>query len=149
MYNNKALLIFASFFSPVRFFVEQMAVSEQRALPPQSGFTQEDDYNSLNFPMEFNSFNLIGSAQLDIDTVKRQSRSGWDWPLIRALMIGLTLRALSFGLINMCNRQRQCKKPLMEEYKGPDGKKKVLIPFIIGTSIFLVLFSITLSMFAS
>merc|ERR1712226_1636737 len=80
MYNNKALLIFASFFSPVRFFVEQMAVSEQRALPPQSGFTQEDDYNSLNFPMEFNSFNLIGSAQLDIDTVKRQSRSGWDWP---------------------------------------------------------------------
>ena len=149
MYDNKGLLIFGSFVSPVRFFVEHMAVSEQRALPPQSGFTQEDGYQSQKFPKNLNAFNLIGSAQLDIDTVRKQSRNGWDWPIIRAFMIGFTLRILSFGFIHMFNRQRQCKKSLVEEYKGPKGKERVIIPFSIGFVIFIVVFSVTLHLFAS
>ncbi len=149
MYNNKGLLIFASIFSPVRFFVEQMTVSEQRALPPQSGFTQEDEHYSLMFPKKLNSFNIIGSAQLDIDTVRRQSTSGWYWPIIRAFMIGLTLRILSFGFIHMFNRQRQYKKSLMKVLQGPNGFEKVFVPSILGSVIFLGVFGLTIYSFIS
>ena len=149
MYNNKALLAIASIISPVRFFVEQMAVSEQRALPAQSGFTQKNDGNSINFPKNLNAFNLIGSAQLDIDTVRWQSTGGWYWPILRAFMIGLSLRLLSFGFIHIFNRERQYKKSLTDELKGPEGSKKVLWPLIYGTGIVLGVFGFTVYLFVN
>lgn len=124
MYKDDYLGVIAGILSPTRYFVEQMAVVEQRALPVQSGFTYNNPINSGY------SFRAMGHAQLDLATVQVQSNVGWYWPFLRQFMIGLTVRLLSFLFLHTFNRPQQFKKSLMTSFQERKGIKKYLVPLV-------------------
>ena len=90
--------MFVGLFSPTRYFVESMAVSEQRNLPAQTGFTHVAG-DATEFPMEANSFNLIGIAQRDMPGITVQTRSGWYWSVLPSFLIGVVIRLAGFLLV--------------------------------------------------
>lgn len=126
MYASDSTSAFVAFLCPIRYFVEQMSVIEQRALPAQSGFTQVQTEDAINFPKALNSFNIIGTGQLDFENVSVQSFYGWNWPLLRVFMVGLTLRIISFGFLHACNRSLQNKKPLFTMLKAKPSIRKLM-----------------------
>ena len=119
LYDNVALQLLFGFVSVTRWFIEALTVTEQRCLPEQSGYTLRD--NAFNFPMEFNSLNLISLAQNDIDNATEQSCNGWYAYVLPCLMAGLTIRFATAGVIHIAGRSQQCKKPLLQEARSRKG----------------------------
>ena len=97
-------------FSSSRFFTETLLVSENRVLPPQTGWTLRD-YNvpdalssyineQLNIMTEseeqdvkeLNGFHIMQYAQQDLDSASTQSSSGWYYLMAAAFFVGLTIR---------------------------------------------------------
>jgi len=81
LYENKALAIFSGFFSPLRFVVEGIAVSEAKCLPNQSGYTV--GANAFNYPIFYNSYpywkDLTYMAHTDLSSATVSSCGGWFW----------------------------------------------------------------------
>jgi len=121
IYSSKATAVFCGLFSPTRYFIESLAVAEHRALPEQSGFTQQD---APNFPLESDSFALLSLAQND-DDVNQRSYSGWYWGFLPALFVGLTVRIVAFGTIHVSGRSQQAKRPLREVLKSNNWCLKI------------------------
>lgn len=134
MYASDSISALVAFLCPIRYFVEQMGIIEQRALPAQSGFTHVQTGEAINFPKAMNSFNLIGTAQLDLDNVSVQSFYGWNWPILRVFMVGLTLRFFSFGFLHLFNRSFQNKKSLVSTLKANGSPKSWLLLFYALTT---------------
>jgi hypothetical protein len=132
-YENGFLGFLAGIFPVNRYALEQMVVSEQRCLMPQAGYALDD--NSANFPLQANSFNVIGYAQNDFNTASEQSCRGWYWSVGPAILVGLTIRIFASGAIHCTNR-------------GACGKKSVRYAlandrnFRIGAVIWGVLFAL-------
>jgi ABC-type multidrug transport system ATPase subunit len=105
--GNAAIALVSAFFSPTRFFKETLIVSDQKCLPPQTGFTQAED--TYNFPQHLDSFSLIQMGQLD-SSVNTPSCSGWYWGILPAVLVGFTVRFAALGCVNCLNRSQQAKK---------------------------------------
>ena len=139
MYKHDYLGVITGILSPTRYFVEQMAVAEQRALPIQSGFTfSHPIYSSVH-----GSYFHMGFAQLDLATVQEQSTAGWYWPFLRLFMVGLTVRLLSFLFLHIFNRPQHSKKPLIVSFQEKKGVMKYFGPLTrIGSFVISLYFTI-------
>lgn len=140
IYTNDFLAVFSGLFSPCRFFIEMMVVSENRALPPQAGYTIEMD-EAVNFPLEYNMFNYSGSlmAQNDFPAVTEQSYNGWLWPVLPAFLVGLTVRIGTALVINCANRDMQAKVPFRQEFRSSPRFRNTILGISATFLIFLVL----------
>ena len=84
-------------FSASRHFVETMLVSELRTLPPQSGFTLSEEFDSVvSVP---NAFNVMMWAQHDMPEVSRQTSDGWYQQILPPFLVGLSVRLLGALLV--------------------------------------------------
>lgn len=110
-YDNGFLGFLAGIFPVNRYALEQLIVSEQRCLMQQSGFAIE--VGAANFPLEANSYNVIGYAQHDFNTVIEQSCNGWYWSILPAILVGLTIRLVAGAAIHCTNRGRCGQKSLL------------------------------------
>jgi len=132
LYNSPALALFCGFFSPARYFTESLAVSEQRCLPAQSGFTQDA---APNFPPDGTSFSILGLAQND-SHVGNQTCDGWFWYVLPCIFAGLTVRVAAGGLIHVVGRSQQAKKSyskiIAEELRSPQPKWTTFICVLYG-----------------
>ena len=133
------MAIFSGFTSVTRYFIEGLAVQEQRCLPSQSGFTI--DPTSVNFPLQLNSFSLVQLAQNSRSVVQR-SCYGWYWGVLPALFVGITIRFLAGGVIHISDRSKQAKKPLwndlMEPKEGIRTKKVLGIYLLVLLLLFIL-----------
>jgi len=148
IYDNDVAAVFCGIISVTRYFIEGMAVQEQRALPQQSGFTVES--TSVNFPIDIlGSFHLVGMAQND-SSVVRQTFNGWYWGVLPAIWVGLTIRFLAGGVLHISERSKQAKRSLWSEVKKRPvwrnrasrfcfGYVIVLIAMFLGAVVFIQL----------
>ena len=123
-----------------RFGLEQVIISEQRCLPPQAGFALDD--SATNFPMAVNSYNVIGWAQRDLNTVLEQGCSGWYWSFGPAILVGLVIRVVGGAVVHVTNRGKQGKGPLLPVLKEDKQFQKSAL---IYGGVLLVLFAWTVS----
>ena len=100
-------------FSSSRYFTETLLVSDNRALPPQTGWTFKDysvspelssyindqldiavdiDTTDQFDTKKFNVLNIMQLAQQDIDEASTQSSSGWYYQAATPFFVGLTIR---------------------------------------------------------
>lgn len=115
IYNSEIAAILCGFISPTRYFIEGVAVQEQRAMPVQSGYTVNS--TSVNFPVEFvGGFTLVGLAQND-SSVVQHSYNGWQWYILPALFVGLTVRLMALGALHLFDRPKQNRKGLFYEMR--------------------------------
>ena len=75
-----------------------MLVSEFRALPPQSGYTLTEEFETI-IPIP-NLFDIIHLAQDDMPEASRQSRAGWYQQLLTPFLAGVAIRF--GGLLLVC-----------------------------------------------
>ena len=140
IYNNPALAIFSGFFSPLRFFVEGICVSEAKCFPVQSGYTVSPD--AFNFPVFKESYSYwyesTYMAHTDIDEAIVQSCHGWYWWVPASVAVGVTIRLAGCIAINMSDRSKQGKKSLWTEIC--DGTITQLIFIIFQLISVLVIF---------
>ena len=98
IYENKFMALITGMFSSARYFTETMIVSENRVLPPQSGWTVQEEDAPIKlvdngFSLEaLNGFNIAKYAQHDLDRASRQSTNGWYHQIIPPIFVGLTIR---------------------------------------------------------
>lgn len=115
--KNPALAVFSGFFSPLRFFVEGVAVSEAQCLPIQSGYTVAK--NAFNYPTYQESYSysydLTFMAQTDLGSATTQSCSGWFWWVPATFAVGITIRIAGLVAIHFSGRSQQGKKSFREE----------------------------------
>lgn len=143
LYDRTGLQLLFGFVSVTRYFVEALAVAEQRCLPEQSGFTMHD--SAVNYPMPVNSFNILVLAQRDISSVIEQSCNGWYAYILPTLMAGLTVRFMTGGIIHVAGRSQQCKKSLLVEVRARKGtgQLRFAIELVIYWAILIALFGLT------
>ena len=98
IYNGKVSGFVGGMFSASRHFVETMLVSESRALPPQSGYTLTEEFETI-IPVG-NAFDLMYLAQHDMPEASKQSRNGWYQQLLTPFLVGLAVRF--GGLLLVC-----------------------------------------------
>lgn len=119
MYENEFTQLLLGFMSSTRYFVETIAVTEHRCLPAQSGFTLTD--SATSFPLDMNSFAILGLAQNDFDNVIQRSCDGWYGDFLPPVFVGLTLRWLAAGLLHVAGRSKQAKRSLRQELASREG----------------------------
>lgn len=136
IYEGRGIVaILSGLFSPARFFIETMVVSDQRCLPPQTGFTMTKEATML----PLTSFDIVHEAQLDKQEVTIQSCNGWHWAMLPLFLVGLSVRGTSWALINIVQRNRQCKESFLTELRN-DRRKKILA--IIASLVLLLSYSV-------
>jgi len=130
LYNkeNRFLGLLAGFLSPSRFFLETQIVQESRCLPPQSGFTLNEE-NAPGFEFEYNSFNTQDLAGYSMPGVSNQSYKGWYWGVLPAFFVGLTIRFAGAISLHAFNRSLQSKGTFMEEFRTNSGFR-IMITFL-------------------
>lgn len=115
--SNPVLAVFAGFISPLRFFVEGLAVSEAKCLPAQSGFTVGPD--AFNYPEYESNYpyenSLTYMAHTDLTSVVVFSCDGWFWWVGAAFAVGITVRIAGGVAIHFSDRSRQGKKTFLKE----------------------------------
>merc|ERR1712183_162785 len=126
--DNRFVGLFSGLLSPSRFFLETQLVQEYRALPPQHGFTLNDD-NSEDLS-EFNAFNIESLAQYSMPGVSNQSYRGWYWGVLPAFFVGLGIRFAGAIAIHVCDRSQQSKGAFLHEFKESSGFR-IMIIFLI------------------
>ena len=89
--------------SPSRYFIEGMAVAEMRALRVQHGFTEylqfEDEENYMNTALLSVGFESK-SLGLHDPHVFEESRNGWYWGVLPAILVGLSIHLLAFLMVS-------------------------------------------------
>ena len=95
--------------------------------------------DATNFPMDLGSFSLLGLAGND-DSVTDQSCNGWYRGLVAPIFVGLFVRFLGAGLIHVCGRSKQAKKPLREDMKKDTSLRYTILAYVTAL---LTLFAIT------
>jgi len=141
IYENNFLSVLSGFLSTPRYFVESLVVSSGRCMPPQYGFTS-DPTISAGFPEEKNAFRLMGMAMND-PSVSNFTCNGWFWNVGPALMVGLTLRYIAFGVINTFNQGQQAKKSFFTHRLIRQGSKSLYIKTALYWVILIALFVLT------
>jgi hypothetical protein len=144
IYNGSSLLaLFSSFASTTRFFIEGLTVAEHRCLPEQSGFTQTAD--AVNFPVELNSFGILGLAQND-GGVRVQSCSGWYWGVLPAFLVGLTIRVVAGSVIHVSDRSKQAKRTLWNEMQMQASQKGIFKGINMAVAVFVLVIAALFSL---
>ena len=147
LYSNDVLAVFSAFVSPLRFFVEGIAVSEAKCLPEQTGYTVAS--NAFSYPEFEESYPysnpLTYMARTDPDAVLTQSCDGWFWWVGAAFAIGLTIRLAGLVAIHLSHRSKQGKKSLKMEVTNDchhcrEGAKPVHQSFIFTCIVTTILF---------
>ena len=141
MYKNPAMNLFCSFFSSPRFFTETLSVSDAKCLPSQSGFTVSTNPDSVNFPEGKSSFDMLFWGQNDLH-ITDAGCNGWYWNVWPALFVGLTLRYLSFGIINSFNLEMHAKKSFWFQLRH-QGSSRLYLSVGIFCAVFVVMFTIS------
>mmetsp|Transcript_42187 Transcript_42187/g.98893 ORF Transcript_42187/g.98893 Transcript_42187/m.98893 type:complete len:292 (-) Transcript_42187:55-930(-) len=109
IYSSYWLMAFSGLFSPTRLFIENFVVNDYKCLQEQTGFTQCAD--AIQFPEEFQSFNVTKLGQLD-KKIHIHSCDGWFWNFFPSFLIGLTIRFYAGILMHVVNRPQQNEPPL-------------------------------------
>lgn len=139
IYSDKFIEFIASFFSPPRYFIETMMVSEFRVLPSQTGMTlQADMAPGLPFNVMDDVFKI---GQKDMPNASTQSYNGWYQLFLAPFLVGLTVRFLGAVLINSCNRSQQAKSSFLTELKSSTFYR---INIFILVALFLICFLLSL-----
>jgi len=131
IYSNTSIEIMCGLFSPTRFFIETVVVSDFRCLLEQTGFSQGE--NSVNFPEEKKSFTKIHLGLRD-KSVGSHRCNGWYWGYLPSFLVGLAIRVSAGLLLHMVNRSKQSKVSLRKAFLQP---KFALAVF--GTSFIIIL----------
>ncbi|KAL7493376.1 hypothetical protein ACHAWT_002526 [Skeletonema menzelii] len=147
LYNNNVLAVFAGFVSPVRFFVEGIAVSEAKCLPVQSGFPAgENAFNRTEFERSYPYFQWATyMGHTDLDGAQTFGCNGWYWWVGAAFAVGITIRIAAGVAIHCVGRAKQGKNPFLKEivadFRGVTGRtRSIFQSFILrGILMFLVL----------
>jgi hypothetical protein len=132
IYSGRAIALLSAFFAPPRFFTETLTVSDQKCLPSQTGFTIDKenatDYESIN-----DSFNQTQLGQLD-PNLTNHSCGGWYWGVLPAVLVGVTIRFVAFGVIHIVNRGQLAKRSFWHQlrYKGNKGLYLTLALYVLG-----------------
>lgn len=130
IYSGGAVEFVAGWLSPVRFFIEALSVGEFRCLPPQSGFTIEEDSRFYGS----NSMQTRAWLQGDHDVNSTvQSCDGWYWSVLPSLFIGVTVRYGAWLAMHGMYRGRQTKKSLLVEMRR--SKR-----FVVVVALYFVMF---------
>ena len=148
LYENSALAVFSAFFSPLRFFVEGIAVSESACLPNQSGYTVGS--SAFSYP-EFEEkyplyYDLTYMAHTDMNSAIDQSCDGWFWWVPAAFAVGFTIRLVGGISIHFSGRSKQGKKSFGKEviddfHKCREGTKSIFQSFILHGILVSIVFA--------
>ena len=147
LYNNNAIAVFAGFVSPMRFFVEGIAVSAAKCLPVQSGFPADvNAFNRTEFESSYPySMPKTYMGRTDQDGSETFGCNGWYWWVGAAFAVGITIRIASVMAIHCAGRSKQGKNPFLKEvaadFHGVMGRtRSIFQSFILrGILMFLVL----------
>jgi len=120
LYDNPALAVFSGFVSPIRFFVEGIAVSEAKCLPIQSGYTVDTiAFNYPDFEEKYPYWHhALFMAHTDLDAAIVPSCNGWFWWVPAAFAVGITIHIVGGVAINFSGRSKQGKKSFRDEVIG-------------------------------
>ena len=110
-----------------------------KCLPAQTGFTVGED--ATNFPDGKSSFDSLSWAMND-SSVTDLSCNGWYWNALPAIFVGITLRFVSFGIINSFDQEQQAKKSFWFKMRH-QGSRELYRSVIIYCTCLLILFVIT------
>ena len=148
LYSNEAFAIFSAYFSPLRFFVEGLAVSEAKCLPVQAGYTVAE--NAFNYPSFEEKYpywlDPTYMARTDMDNAVVQSCDGWFWWVPAAIVVGIVIRILGVVAIHLSDRPKQGKKSVTEEIvtdfkECRNGTKPLCQSFILMGFLVFILFA--------
>jgi len=151
LYHNTGIAVIAGLFSPLRFFVESMAVSEATCLPVQGGYTiGSNAFNFTSYEKEYsywwgNTYMAHTSADNNVDSsALEQHCGGWFWWLPASIAVGIMIRIAGGIAIHCKDRSKQGKKTLLleakEDFSRPRSMKALFQSFILtGIVLFLVL----------
>ena len=91
---NAFLAVFAGFVSPLRFFVEGLAVSSSKCLPVQSGYPISDDaFNYYEYGHLYPySVSATFMARTDLNSAQVFGCGGWYWWVGASFAVGITIR---------------------------------------------------------
>jgi len=92
LYEDPLLNFISGFFSPPRYFIESLVISDFKILPEQTGFTTTTLMGDLPFN---NSFVYTGVGMLD-KSLTVQSSYGWFWAWPIMLAVGITIRLYAY-----------------------------------------------------
>jgi hypothetical protein len=139
IYKNPGMALFCAFFSSPRYFTETLVVSDMKCLPAQTGFTVGVD--ATNFPEGESSFDFLFWGMSD-SSITIPSCNGWYWNVLPAIMVGITLRFASFGIINSFSLQQQAKKSFWFQMRY-QGSRELYMRVAIYCTCLLALFIAT------
>lgn len=137
IYNGKVSGFVGGMFSASRHFVETMLVSESRTLPPQSGYTLTEEFETI-IPVG-NAFDLMYLAQNDMPEASKQSRNGWYQQLLAPFLVGLAVRFGGLILLHVCNRSQQARPTFLAELKQNKSYRIQMIFLFCFAFFFLIL----------
>ena len=127
IYEGGIKELVSGWFSPTRYFFEALTVGEYRCLPPQSGWTVDDE--SVSFPRDATLMSAFGIAGHDPNAT-RPSCSGWYWGILPSIFVGLTVRYAAWLAMHTFHRAKQTKKPIIFEIKR-DVRMCVVVFFLL------------------
>ena len=129
IYSDKFIEFIASFFSPPRYFIETMMVSEFRVLPSQTGMTlQADMAPGLPFNVMDDVFKI---GQKDMPNASTQSYNGWYQLFLAPFLVGITVRFLGAVLVSVVLKYcTKCKNTVV-----PLTRRQLTFSFLLLRSI--------------
>lgn len=148
LYQNDVLAVFSGFVSPLRFFVEGLAVSESKCLPIQSGFPIDTNaFNRDKYQNRYPYWNhLTFMAHTDLVEAQISDCSGWYWWVGAVFAVGFTIRIAAGVAINLKDRTKQGKKSFTEEVAADfnqcrAGTRSIFQSFIVHGILVLIVFA--------
>jgi len=141
MYNNDALALFAAFFSPLRFFVESITISETKCRPYQTGLTI--DPSASSFPEFIRQYpvSYFGLGMTNRDVAITKGCDGYYYWVPAAFAIGLTIRLLGGIAIHFSDSSKQGKKTFFQMVKS--GSRHFFFKGLVIFTFFCGLFALS------
>jgi len=139
IYDDSVIEFIAGFFSPARYFIETMMLSEFRVLPPQTGVTL---YAGLapNLPINVLT-DVFNVGRDDVNDATKQTLDGWYHAMLAPLFVGFTTRLLGAILIHTCNRSAQAKSSFFTQLMNSPS---FCVQIFILVVLFLIFFIVTI-----
>ena len=111
IYKNSRTAIIAGLFSPSRYFVETLVVSELQCYPEQYGFTNPssigDDDTTIAYALNFTALDHLHLAKNDPKVTWNQNCNGWYYNFPHYIITGIILRVVSLIVIHFSHQNRR------------------------------------------